>query len=379
MADAVAQARALIGRVHGELVAPLLPPDGRIWDAHAHLGEDDDGSLLDPPALLDEMRRFGVTRSFVFPFRQGSLAAYRERNDAMVAAADASGAALVPFCRVEPGEGAVAELERALDAGGRGIKLHPLTGRFEIGDPLVDAAMALAAERSVPVLLHAGRGIAPFMGDLEGMLRRHPEAQVILAHAAIGDHEAAVAAAAAHPNVVFDVAVWNLLDLIALIARVAPEQILYGTDAPYYGHACVQAKLGLALAAAGAAAGQIAAILWGNAERVAAGRSADRLSPPVGGPAPNVGYPALRAHEYVLACVPLVWTRQPDLLDALRLAEQAVDPAASPGHAAAAEMLALARVTWRHELETGSRREILSLSWTTFRLLEFADALILCP
>jgi hypothetical protein len=81
----------------------------------------------------------------------------------------------------------------------------------------------------------------------------------------------------------------------------------------------------------------------------------------------------------VLACVPLVWTRQPDLLDALRLAEHTIDPAASPAHAAAAQMLALARDTWRHELEVGSRREILSLSWTTFRLLEFADALLLCP
>jgi predicted TIM-barrel fold metal-dependent hydrolase len=379
MADPVAQAQALIGRVHGELVAPLLPPDGRIWDAHAHLGEDDDGSLLDPPALLDEMRRFGVTRSFVFPFRQGSLAAYRQRNDAMVAAADASAGSLVPFCRVEPGEGAVAELERALDAGARGIKLHPLTGRFEIGAPLVDAAMALAAERSVPLLLHAGRGIAPFMHDLGPMLAGHPEAQVILAHAAIGDQEACVAAAGAYPNLVFDVSVWNLLDLCALIGRVAPEQILYGTDAPYYAHACVQAKLGLALAAAGATTDQAAAILWGNAERVAAGGAAARLSPPLGCPDPTVGYAALRAHEYVLACVPLVWTRQPDLLDALRLAEHTVDPGASRRHAAASEMLGLARETWREELDGGSRREILSLSWTTFRLLEFADALLLCP
>jgi hypothetical protein len=92
-----------------------------------------------------------------------------------------------------------------------------------------------------------------------------------------------------------------------------------------------------------------------------------------------VGYAALRAHEYVLACVPLVWTRQPDLLDALRLAEHTIDPAASPRHAAASEMLGLARETWRDELDRGSRREILSLSWTTFRLLEFADALLLCP
>lgn len=379
MTDPVAEAQALIGRVHRELIAPLLPPEVGIWDVHAHFGEDDDGSLLDSPMLLDEMRRFGVARSFVFPFRQKSLAGYRGRNDAMIVAAEASGGSLVPFCRVEPGEGAAGELERALDAGACGIKLHPLTGRFEIGDPLVDAAMALAAERSVPVLLHAGRGIAPFVHDLEGMLRRHPEAQVILAHAGIGDHEAAVAASAAYPNLVFDVAVWNLLDLCSLITRVAPEQILYGTDAPYYGHACVQAKLGLTLAAAGAGADQAAAILGGNAQRVASGCPADRLSPPLGIPEPTAGYAALRAHEYVLACIPLVWTRQPDLLDALRLAEHTIDPAASPGHAAASEMLALARKTWRHELEVGSRREILSLSWTTFRLLEFADALLLCP
>lgn len=379
MADPVAKAEGLIGRVHRELIVPLLPADTPIWDVHAHLGEDDDGSVLDPPTLLDEMGRFGVARSVVFPFRQASLAAYRERNDALIAAAAASGGSLVPFCRVEPGDGAVGELERALDAGAHGIKLHPLTGRFEIGDPFVEAAMALAAERSVPLLLHAGRGIAPFMHDLNGMLERHPAAQVILAHAGIGDHEACVAAAGSHPNLAFDVSVWNLLDLCALIARVAPEQILYGTDAPYYGHACMQAKLGLALAAAGADADRVAAILWANAERVAAGRSADRLSPPLGQPEPTAGYAALRGHEYVLACVPLVWTRQPDLLDALRLAEHTIDPAACPRHAAAAQMLALAREAWRYELETGSRREILSLSWTTFRLLEFADALLLCP
>ena len=53
------------------------------------------------------------------------------------------------------------------------------------------------------------------------------------------------------PNLTFDVAVWNLLDIRALLARVAPEQILYGTDAPYYGHACSQAKLLLALREAG--------------------------------------------------------------------------------------------------------------------------------
>jgi hypothetical protein len=176
---------------------------------------------------------------------------------------------------------------------------------------------------------------------------------------------------------VFDVAVWNLLDIFALLARVAPEQILYGTDAPYYGHACSQAKLLLALRSAVTDEKHVRAMLWDNAARIAEGRSANSSSP-VGATPAGFDYRRLRAHEYLLACAPLVWTRQPDLLQALRLARHVVGEPGNRELEAACEMIDLAALCWTQELEQGSRREILSLSWTTFRLLEFADALILC-
>src|SRR5439155_24538499 len=140
MTDPVAAGTALIDRCHRELVAPLLPIDQPVWDVHAHLGQDDDGSVLDVELLTGEARRFGVERTFVFPFRHEDVDAYREQNDAVIAAAASSDGMLIPFCRVEPGPGDVAELARALDAGARGIKLHPLTGRFEVGHPLVASA-----------------------------------------------------------------------------------------------------------------------------------------------------------------------------------------------------------------------------------------------
>jgi predicted TIM-barrel fold metal-dependent hydrolase len=376
MADPVAAGAALIERCHAALVAPLLPPDQPIWDVHAHLGEDADGSQLAAADLLADAASHSVERTFVFPFRQEGPAAYRERNDAVLAEAAASQGRLIPFCRVEPGDGDVAELERALDAGARGIKLHPLTGRFEVEHPLVETAVALAERRSLPLLLHAGRGIGPFAHGLDGMLERHPGAQVILAHAGIGDHEAAVVVAERRPNLTFDVAVWNLLDIRALLARVAPEQILYGTDAPYYGHACSQAKLLLALREAGGEGAR--AMLWDNAERIADGRSPQRRSAPAGPSRAGFGWLQLRAHEYLLASAPMVWTRQPDLLGALRLARHALSGIGGDDIEAAREMIDLAAVCWAHELETGSRREILSLSWTTFRLIEFADALVFC-
>jgi uncharacterized protein len=378
MTDPVEAGTALIDRCHGELVAPLLPTGQPIWDVHAHLGEDDDGSVLDAALLTGAARRFGVDRTFVFPFRQKDLGAYREQNDAVIAEAAESSGMLIPFCRVEPGPGDVAELARALGAGARGIKLHPLTGRFEVGHPLVASALELAEARSLPVLLHAGRGIAAFASQVEPMLERHPGAQVILAHAGIGDQEASIRTAARHPNLVFDVAVWNLLDVFALLARVAPEQILYGTDAPYYGHACSQAKLLLALRSAVTDEKHVRAMLWDNAARIAEGRSADSRSAPIGAGVAGFDYRRLRAHEYLLACAPLVWTRQPDLLHALRLARHAVGYPDNRELEAACEMIELAALCWARELEQGSRREILSLSWTTFRLLEFADALILC-
>lgn len=376
MHDPVAAGAALIERCHEQLVAPLLPAGQAVWDVHAHLGEDADGSQLDAADLLADAEAHGVQRTFVFPFRQEGMDAYRERNDALLAEAAASDGRLIAFCRVEPGDGDIAELERALDAGAGGIKLHPLSGRFEVGHPLVEAAVALAEHRSVPLLLHAGRGIGPFAADLDRMLQRHPGAQVILAHAGIGDHEAALAVAERRPNVCFDVAVWNLLDIRALLARVAPEQIVYGTDAPYYGHACSQAKLLLALRAAGDDGA--AAMLWDNAERIAAGRAPASRSAAAGPRRASFGYAQLRAHEYLLASAPMVWTRQPDLLGALRLARHALAVLDGADIDAAREMIDLAAVCWAHELQSGSRREILSLSWTTFRLIEFADALVFC-
>src|SRR5262249_7425831 len=181
------------------------------------------------------------------------------------------------------------------------------------------------------------------------------------------------------PNLTFDVAVWNLLDIRALLARVAPEQILYGTDAPYYGHACSQAKLLLALRETGAGSAAAAAMLWGNAERIASGGAPGRRSAPAGPPQARFGYLQLRVHEYLLASAPMVWTRQPDLLGSLRLARHALAGLDGDDIEAAREMIDLAAVCWAHELETGSRREILSLSWATFPLVEVADAPGFCP
>src|SRR5207302_232342 len=70
---------------------------------------------------------------------------------------------LIPFCRVDPHDNPLPEAERSLENGARGIKLHPRAEQFTLDHPNVRPLIALAHERSLPVLIHAGRGI-PALG-----------------------------------------------------------------------------------------------------------------------------------------------------------------------------------------------------------------------
>ena len=227
------------------------------------------------------------------------------------------------------------------------------------------------------MLFHTGRAVPPFARELARLLERHPGAQVVLAHCAIADLHAVCALR--HPNVRFDTSLWNALDVRALLAEAAPEQLLYGSDAPYYTPIGTQAKLFPQLAAArrerrasrrDVAAPQRRAAAGGRAVP-AAERAARRATLPL--PA----LPRLRAHEYLVMAVPLIWQQMPDRIGLLALARQALGEPADARDEAALELLALAERTWPLELEHGDRSEILTVSWLTFRLIELADALVM--
>src|SRR5829696_7329526 len=129
----------------------------RLYDAHTHIGRNDpDGYKQEPGALVDALAAAGA-RGVVFPMHEPD--GYAAANDAAIAAAAAHPERLVAYCRVSPHDDAVAEATRALDAGARGIKLHPRAERFGMEEPVVAELVALAHERRVPVLIHAGRGI----------------------------------------------------------------------------------------------------------------------------------------------------------------------------------------------------------------------------
>jgi predicted TIM-barrel fold metal-dependent hydrolase len=202
-----------------------------VFDAHTHTGQHDpDGFRCTPEQLLESLDLVGG-RAAVFTMHEP--AGYGPANDRVIAEAEASGGRLVPFCRVDPRADPGREAERALGRGARGIKLHPRSDDFQLADPRLEAVFEIAAERRVPIIVHAGRGIPALGRDALELTARYPSAPLILAHAGVCDLAWIWRQAAEHPNLYFDTAWWTPVDLITLLAYVPPGQILFGSDAPY--------------------------------------------------------------------------------------------------------------------------------------------------
>jgi predicted TIM-barrel fold metal-dependent hydrolase len=227
--------------IYAEALAPFLaevqslrPAHAEVIDAHTHLGLDEDGRSLTLEQLLEQLDAAQARRACVFPLhdpeRQPS---YRVPNDRVLAWASESEGRLVPFCRLDPAEAPVQEAERCLAAGARGIKLHPRAQAFVFDGPEMEGVFALAEEASVPILIHAGRGLPPLADGLADVALRHPGAVLILAHGAICDQGILTTRLSEHPGVLYDISCFFPLDVIELFARVPAERIVFASDPPY--------------------------------------------------------------------------------------------------------------------------------------------------
>ena len=256
-------------------------PGIELFDAHTHIGANDpDGYSCTTEDLLEGLAGAGGARSAVFPMQEPD--GYPEANDMVLAAAADSGGTLTAYCRLDPHADPLAEAERCLAAGAAGIKLHPRAEDFPLDTPELEPVFALADERRLPVLVHAGRGIPALGRHALAVTERHPGLRLILAHCGICDLAWIWRAADDHPNLFFDTAWWAPADLLALFTLVPPGHILFASDAPY-GTPAFAATLNLRYALqAGLTDDQIRLTFGGQMARILAGED-----PEDSGPAPG--------------------------------------------------------------------------------------------
>ena len=256
-------------------------PGIELFDVHTHLGQNDpDGMSQTPEQLIGLLEMVNARGAFVFAMHEPD--GYPPANDAVLEASSATDSLLIPFCRVNPHDDPVREAERCLDRGARGIKLHPRAENFTLDHPNVRALVALAGERRVPMLIHAGRGIPALGLHAVELAGDFPDAPLILAHAGICDLSWIWRVAPDYPNLLFDTAWWMPADLRALFALVPPGQILFASDAPY-GNPAMSAAFQLRTAIqVGLSPAQIRSIASEQALRLAAGEPLQPAGPAVG-------------------------------------------------------------------------------------------------
>lgn len=164
--------------------------DGPIIDVHTHLMLDAQMQMVNAPHPPDsylaaadglDMRHVGALA--IAP--SGDLDRCREQNNRILDLSDRT-PMFYPVVSVHPhdGEAALAEIDRAAQAGARCLKLHPNTQRFDVADPAVRAVVARAAAQGLPVLFDAYSPFDPAQpGKFVELAMAVPAARLILAHA----------------------------------------------------------------------------------------------------------------------------------------------------------------------------------------------------
>ena len=344
------RARAVVEAWDEELRREL-PENAYLFDVHTHLGNDIDGMVGGYDELTSLLDRYGFRGAFMFCLDEHDREpAFTVPNDRTLAHAERSGGKLIPFVRLDLTTQPLEEARRCLDLGARGIKLHPRAQAFALSDERLQPVFALAVERSVPILIHGGRGLPPIAEDLEALVRRNVRREAH--HRARGNrrHGRSRRAPRRPRGVFFDTSVWSGLDLLDLYRQVAPEQVLYASDYPYGRQpnsllmAVRTAKL------AGFDDKQLRLMLGGSARRMIAGEELEPLSAPHGPTSLVQPLTFARIHQYISMAVPMLWLRQRDVIGALGLAVNA-SRERSNGHPEQSErieeLLATAQELWR--------------------------------
>jgi len=373
--DPQERALELVERYDREL-AELLPPQVDIFDVHVHLGTDIDGMVGDYDLLEQVMARYGVERAFVFCLDEPDRhPAFGAANDRTLAFAKRSGDRLIPFVRLDLNESPIEEATRCLDAGARGIKLHPRAQGFAATDARLGPVFELAAERRVPILIHGGRGLPPIAEGLAALVDRYPEATLIIAHAGIADLAALAHSMAGRRGVFFDTSVWSPVDLLDFYRQVPPEQVVYASDFPY-GQQPSSLLIAVRTArTAGLSDEHVRALLGGNARAIANGGPLPQPTRPVGSETLALPLQLVRIHQYLSMATPLLWTRQPDTVGVLGLALSAC--AERNGRVEELErireLLLAARDLWSTLPELTEEGAARATTRLTFRLIHLAD------
>jgi uncharacterized protein len=202
--------------------------------------------------LADE----GVSEAWTLPYarRPGTAAELNKSMAALVAAQRGGPVRLTGGCTVHPGDDQPVTLLRSAveDMGLRVLKLHCSVGEFSPDDRRLDPVWEYASAVALPVVLHAGHAPsghtqAAELEPVAEVARRHPGAQVIIAHCGHAASPAALRLVARYPGVHADLTpvIHDRVQPPAEQLAALAGKLLFGSDAPNTGLTVTQLLAGL--------------------------------------------------------------------------------------------------------------------------------------
>ena len=318
------------------------------------------------------MRAWNVERALVFPLHEADRSpAYRAPNDRVLEWA-ADGGRLVPLARLDLAEEPDRGGARCLALGARGIKLHPRAQEFTVDDDRLEPVFALAEEHRLPVLIHAGRGMPPIgehLGDGGGAAPgRDPDPRPRRDRRP-GAH---LRPRRGRPNVFFDTSTWGVSDLLNLLSRVAPQQVMWATDVPYGNHLVSLALIGAVLDEVGASDEIRRGVFGGTLEGIVNGQT-PVMSDPIAPATWELTHAAQRVYTYLAAATPMIWMRLADTLGVSGLAAGACRSSEAVGELE--ELVTTACRLWEDVGPGATRGDI----WNVAKLFQLTQIACFCP
>ena len=108
----------------------------------------------------------------------------------------------------------------------------------QLAPSAVHPIIELLIERGLPALIHCGHPIFTLPWSIEELIRRYPDARIILGHMGHGNIiyiNAAIDVAARNPNVYLETSGMPMHSKIReAVERVGPDRVLYGSDTPFH-------------------------------------------------------------------------------------------------------------------------------------------------
>lgn len=200
-----------------------------IVDFHCHLGRLR-GTERTAEALVAEMDRFGVDWAVVFPFAQAP------DNELILRAAAAFPGRLIPFITVNPWDDESPErLQALVEAGARGLKLHPIAHGFPLDDhTLVDPLLDICATSGIPVIAHCTADVLSIPNSLGDLAKEYPSITFIMAHMGhMYDTTGAIATARRWPNIYLETSHAFYRSIRKAIREVGADRVILGSDSPF--------------------------------------------------------------------------------------------------------------------------------------------------